>query len=105
MLPFDRRGGYEEKKGGWASGLWITGLMLEAEEILKSSISETLQVFSSKAINMLRPASLVYLIRWFLVPVLVASKLAGSVSPSLAAELALLRPAHESWIVLDLSKG
>ena len=57
--------------------------------------------------NTLRLVSLVRLIRWLFVPALVAGLLTGSVSPSLAAdpaELALLRPARQSRIVLDLSK-
>ena len=94
-------------KEGWASGRWITGLMLETKEILKSSTSDTTQLFFLEAMNTLRPASLVRLMRWSLVPALVAGLLAGSVSPSLAADpaaLALLRPARESHIELDLSK-
>ena len=85
-LPFDRRGGHQGKK---------------------SSASEMPPLFFVEAMNMLRPASLVRLIRWSLVPALVAGLLTGSVSPSLAAdpaELALLRPARESRIVLYLSK-
>ena len=64
-------------------------------------------LFVIEAMNTLRPASLVRLIGLSLVPLLVAGLLTGSVSPSLAAdpaELALLRPARESRIVLDLSK-
>ena len=81
--------------------------MLEIKEILKSSVSELLLLFFLAAMNTLRPASLVRLMRWSLVPALVAGLLAGSVSPSLAAEpaeLALRRSALESRIVLDLSK-
>ena len=81
--------------------------MLETEEILKSSTSELPPLFFVEAMNALRPASPVRLIRWSLVPALVAGLLTGSVSPSLAtdpAELALLRPARDSRFVLDLSK-
>ena len=78
--------------------------MLEAEEIMKSSTSEPPLLFFLEAMNALRPASLVRPMRRSLVPVLVAGLLAGSGSPYLAAELALLRPARESRIVLDHSK-
>ena len=57
--------------------------------------------------NTLRPVGLVRLMKWSLVPALLAGLLAGSVAPCLAAEpaeLALRRPARESRIVLDLSK-
>lgn len=53
--------------------------------------------------NALRPVGLVRLVKWSLMPAL----LAGSVAPCLAAEpveLALRQPAHASRIVLDLSK-
>ena len=57
--------------------------------------------------NTLRPVGLMRLMKRSLVPALLAGLLAGSVAPCLAAEpaeLALLRPARESRIVLDLSK-
>ena len=60
--------------------------------------------------NTLRPVGLVRLIKWSLMPALLARLLAGSVAPCLAAEpaepveLALRKPAHASRIVLDLSK-
>ena len=57
--------------------------------------------------NTLRPVGLVRLIKWSLMPALLAGLLAGSVAPCLAAEpveLALRQPAHASRIVLDLSK-
>ena len=57
--------------------------------------------------NMLRPVGLVRLVKWSMVPELLAGLLSGSVAPCLAAEpaeLALWRPARESRIVLDLSK-
>ena len=53
--------------------------------------------------NTLRQVGLVRLMKWSLMPAL----LAGSVAPCLAAEpveLALRQPAHASRIVLDLSK-
>ena len=55
----------------------------------------------------LRPVGLVRLIKWSLMPALLAGLLAGSVAPCLAAEnveLALRQPTRESRIVLDLSK-
>ena len=60
-------------------------------------------LFFLAAMNMLRTLGLVRLIKWSLIPAL----LAGSVSPCLAAkpvELALRETACESRIVLDLSK-
>ena len=57
--------------------------------------------------NTLRPVGLVRLMKWSLMPALLAGLLAGSVAPCLAAEpveLALRQPAHASRIVLDLSK-
>ena len=57
--------------------------------------------------NTLRPVGLVHLMKWSLMPALLAGLLAGSVAPRLAAEpveLALRQPAHASRIVLDLSK-
>ena len=56
--------------------------------------------------NTLRPVGLAHLMKWSLMPALLAG-LAGSVDPCLAAEpveLALRKPAHASRIVLDLSK-
>ncbi len=77
--------------------------MIETKEILKSSSPALLLLFFLAAMNALRPVSLVRLIEWSLMPAL----LAGSVAPCLAAEpveLALRQPAHESRILLDLSK-
>ena len=57
--------------------------------------------------NALRLVGLVRLIKWSLMPALLAGLLAGSFSLCLAAEsveLALRKPARESRIVLDLSK-
>ena len=81
--------------------------MLETKEILKNSALETLLLFFLAAMNMLRPVGLVRLMKWSMVPALLAGLLAGSVAPCFAAEpaeLALWRPARESRIVLDLSK-
>ena len=57
--------------------------------------------------NTSRPVGLARLMKWSLMPALLAGLLAGSVAPCLAAEpveLALRKPARESRIVLDLSK-
>ena len=66
-----------------------------------------LLLFFLAAMNTLRPVGLARLMKWSLVPALLAGLLAGSVSPCLAAEpveLALRKSARESRIVLDLSK-
>ena len=66
-----------------------------------------LLLFFLAAMNTLRPVGLVRLMKWSLMPALLAGLLAGSVAPCLAAEpveLALRQPAHASRIVLDLSK-
>ena len=80
----------------------------ETKEILKSSAPMLLLLlFFLAAMNTLRPAGLVRLMKWALMPALLAGLLAGSVAPCLAAEpaeLALRRPARESRIVLDVSK-
>ena len=57
--------------------------------------------------NTLRPAGLARLMKWSLMPALLAGLLAGSVAPCLAVEpveLALRKPAREPRIVLNLSK-
>ena len=57
--------------------------------------------------NTLRPVGLARLMKWSLVPALLAGLLAGSVSPFLTAEpveLASRQSARESRILLDLCK-
>ena len=105
-LSCDRLGGQQGEERFGEGYRWLSGLMLETGEILRSSVSAALQLFFA-AMNTLGSMGLAGLIKLSLVPVLLAGLLAGAVSPCLAAEpeeLALRRPARESRMVIDLSK-
>ena len=84
---------------------------MRPKKILRSSAPRLLLLFFLAAMNTLRLVGLARLMKWSLVPALLAGLLAGllaaSVAPCLAAEpveLALRQPTRESRIVLDLSK-
>ena len=104
---FDWDGGLSGDNRAEGGRSRLFGLDDETKEILKSSAPRALLLFFLAAMNTLRPVGLVRLIKWSLMPALLAGLLAGSVAPCLAAEpveLALRKPAHASRIVLDLSK-